>query len=31
MKRLENEEKSKCPQVVKLKIKLICFSFFLGW
>jgi len=31
MKCLDNEEKSKCSQVVKLKIKLICFTFFLGW
>jgi len=31
MKCLENEEKSKCSQAVKLKIKLNCFSFFLGW
>jgi len=31
MKCLENEEKSKCSQVVKPKIKLNCFSFFLGW
>jgi len=28
---LDNEEKSECYQVVKLKIQLICFTFFLGW
>jgi len=27
---LDNEEKSECSQVMKLKIKLICFTFFLG-
>jgi len=27
---LDNEEKSECSQAVKLKIKLICFIFFLG-
>jgi len=31
MKCLDNEEKSECSQVVKLKLKLICFTFFLGW
>jgi len=31
MKCLDNEEKSECSQVVKLKLKLFCFTFFLGW
>jgi len=31
MKCVDNEEKSECSQVVKLKLKLICFSFFHGW
>jgi len=31
MKCLDNEEKTECSQVVKLKLKLICFTFFLGW
>ena len=31
MKCLDNEEKSESSQVVKLKLKLICFTFFLGW
>ena len=31
MKRLDSEEKSECSQAVKLKLKLICFTFFLGW
>jgi len=30
MKCLDNEEKSECSQVVKLKLKLICFSFLVG-
>jgi len=31
MKCLDNEEKSESSQVIKLKLKLICFTFFLGW
>jgi len=31
MKFLDNEKKSECSQVVKLKLKLICFTFFHGW
>jgi len=30
MKCLDNEEKSECSQVVKLTLKLICFTLFLG-
>jgi len=30
MKCLDNEEKSECSQVVKLKLKLICFTFLVG-
>jgi len=31
MKCLDHEEKSKRSQVVKVNIKVICFSFFFGW
>jgi len=30
LKYLDNEEKSECSQVVKLKLKLICFTFLVG-
>ena len=30
MKCLDNEEKSECSQAVKLKLKLICFTFLVG-
>ena len=30
MKCLDNEEKSECSQVVKLKLKLICVTFLVG-
>ena len=30
MKCLDNEKKSECSKVVKLKLKLICFTFLVG-
>jgi len=30
IKCLDNEEKSECSQAVKLKLKLVCFTFFVG-
>ena len=31
MKCLDNKEKRECSQVVKLKLELICFTFFHSW